>query len=43
MRRPLGVAPRDLLADDRDHVPPEVDGVAEQVVAAGGEDVDADV
>src|SRR5690606_8244440 len=38
-----GVALRDLLADDRDDVPAEVDRVVEQVVAARGDDADAEV
>jgi hypothetical protein len=42
-RHPRGVPLRDLLADDRDDVAAEVDGVVEQAVAAGGEDVDAQV
>src|SRR5690606_9291830 len=38
-----GVALRDLLADDRDDVPAEVDRVVEKVVAARGDDADAEV
>jgi hypothetical protein len=42
-RPALGLPLGDLLAHDRDHLAAELRGVGEQVVAAGGEDVDAEV